>query len=147
MEKYTHRVQYYETDKMGMTHHSNYIRWMEEARVDFMAKTGWDYAVMEKEGIVSPVLAVECEFKTATTFEDVVTIDVSIEEVTPVRMTIGYDMKNEEGKQVCAGYSKHCFLDEEGRPVRMNRRLPGFYDMMKDLSEGGGQNVASVSEK
>ncbi len=38
MEKYIHKVQYYETDKMGITHHSNYIRWMEEARVDFFEK-------------------------------------------------------------------------------------------------------------
>ena len=35
---YTHKVQYYETDKMGITHHSNYIRWMEEARVDMLEK-------------------------------------------------------------------------------------------------------------
>ena len=33
MEPYLHKVQYYETDKMGIAHHSNYIRWMEEARL------------------------------------------------------------------------------------------------------------------
>lgn len=33
---YIHRVNYYETDKMGITHHSNYLRWMEEARLDFL---------------------------------------------------------------------------------------------------------------
>ena len=32
MEKYVHTVKYYETDRMGFTHHSNYVRWMEEAR-------------------------------------------------------------------------------------------------------------------
>ena len=36
-EPYT---QYYETDQMGCVHHSNYIRWMEEARVDFLPKWG-----------------------------------------------------------------------------------------------------------
>lgn len=36
MSKYLHKVQYYETDRMGITHHSNYIRWMEEARVEFL---------------------------------------------------------------------------------------------------------------
>ena len=43
MEPYVHVVQYYETDKMGITHHSNYIRWMEEARIDFLRQIGWDY--------------------------------------------------------------------------------------------------------
>ena len=47
MKPYIHKVQYYETDKMGITHHSNYIRWMEEARVDFMEQIGWGYDKME----------------------------------------------------------------------------------------------------
>ena len=42
MQKYRHIVQYYETDKMGITHHSNYIRWMEEARIDFLRQIGWE---------------------------------------------------------------------------------------------------------
>ena len=37
---YKHKVQYYETDKMQVVHHSNYIRWMEEARVEFLEKIG-----------------------------------------------------------------------------------------------------------
>ena len=44
MKEYLHKVQYYETDMMGITHHSNYIRWMEEARIDFLSQIGWDYA-------------------------------------------------------------------------------------------------------
>ena len=55
---YTHKVQYYETDKMGITHHSNYIRWMEEARIDFLEKSGFSYDKLEKDGIISPVISV-----------------------------------------------------------------------------------------
>ena len=35
---YQHKVQYYETDQMGIVHHSNYIRWFEEARTDYMER-------------------------------------------------------------------------------------------------------------
>ena len=59
---YRHIVQYYETDKMGITHHSNYIRWMEEARIDFLSKIGWSYAKLEEEGIIFPVVTVECKY-------------------------------------------------------------------------------------
>ena len=55
MEPYHHTVQYYETDRMGITHHSNYIRWMEEARVDFLRQLGWGYDRLEAEEIISPV--------------------------------------------------------------------------------------------
>ena len=56
MDAYTHKVQYYETDQMGIVHHSNYIRWFEEARTDFMEQLGMGYAEMEKQGVVGMVL-------------------------------------------------------------------------------------------
>ena len=59
MEKislYEHRVSYYETDQMGIVHHSNYIRWFEDARVDFLEKVGFSYAKMEEIGIMIVVL-------------------------------------------------------------------------------------------
>ena len=60
MKLYQHKVQYYETDKMGIVHHSNYIRWMEEARIDFLSQIGWDYKKLEESGVISPVTAVDC---------------------------------------------------------------------------------------
>ena len=48
-----HLVQYYETDQMGIIHHSNYIRWFEEARIDFMNQIGLTYKTMEEKGIIS----------------------------------------------------------------------------------------------
>ena len=50
-----HEVQYYETDRMGITHHSNYVRWMEEARTFFLREIGWPYEKIEEEGSISPV--------------------------------------------------------------------------------------------
>ena len=51
MNAYRHTVQYYETDRMGIVHHSNYIRWMEEARTDFMDQLGFPYARAVEAGI------------------------------------------------------------------------------------------------
>ena len=68
MKPYTHKVNYYETDKMGITHHSNYVRFMEEARVDFLDQIGWSFIDLENKGIVSPVIHIECTFKKTTTF-------------------------------------------------------------------------------
>ena len=55
---YIHKVQYYETDQMGIVHHSNYIRWFEEARIDLLEQLGIGYDMIEKEGIISPVIGV-----------------------------------------------------------------------------------------
>ena len=71
---YLRKVHYHETDKMGITHHTNYIRWMEEARIDFLDRIGWSYARLERAGIVSPVIGLECRYQHSTTFDDTVRI-------------------------------------------------------------------------
>ena len=63
MNTYKHTINYYETDKMGITHHSNYIRFMEEARIHFLGASGWPYEKFEEEGVISPVLSVTCDYK------------------------------------------------------------------------------------
>ena len=75
---YIHRAQYYETDRMGIIHHSNYIRWMEEARNDFLSKIGYSYSRMESEGITSPVVSVSCEYRSPVRFDDAVEIKTSL---------------------------------------------------------------------
>ncbi|MBO4391439.1 MAG: acyl-CoA thioesterase [Lachnospiraceae bacterium] len=126
---YTHIVQYYETDKMGLTHHSNYIRWMEEARVDFLEKVGHSYAVMEEKGVISPVVSVSCSYKNSTTFTDRVEIEVKVKEVSAVRLTLSYVMTC-NGKTVAEAESVHCFLNREGKPLKITRDLPDFVEAL-----------------
>ncbi len=132
--EYTHIVQYYETDKMGITHHSNYIRWMEEARIDFLSQIGWDYAKLEEMGIISPVLNVACDYKISTTFSDRVLISVKVKEFKGVKLHLAYEMKNEEGKTVCKATSSHAFLNREGRPIRMKDEQPELCKVLSDLA-------------
>lgn len=133
MRAYKHVVQYYETDKMGITHHSNYIRWMEEARVDYLEQIGWDYAKLEKMGIVSPVVSVDCKYINSTTFSDEILIGVSVTEFKGVRLVLHYDMKDRNGKIVCEANSTHCFLDKDGRPIRLSRQFPEFNETLMSI--------------
>lgn len=131
MEKYIHRVQYYETDRMGVTHHSNYIRWMEEARIDYLDRIGCNYAKMEEMGIISPVTSVECKYKHSTTFSDDVYISVGIEEFNGVRMRLKYIMENSEGNIIAEAYSEHCFIKKNGQFIKMNKDFPELYNILK----------------
>ena len=133
VEPYEHKVQYYETDKMSITHHSNYVRWMEEARVDFLSKIGWDFDKLEASGVASPVISIEVKYKGSTTFPEVVTIHVKVLVLKGVRLTIGYEMKNAEGKVVCEARSEHCFINLEGRPIRLEKDCPDFYEALSKL--------------
>ena len=135
MFSYTHKVQYYETDRMGFTHHSNYIRWMEEARIDFMDRIGWNYQRFEDEGIISPVTAVECKYKKATTFPETVKIDVSVAEFRSIKLRIKYLMTNAQGEVVCEGASEHCFIGKDGKFIRLDKEYPGFAEILTKMIE------------
>lgn len=134
MEKYIHKVNYYETDKMGITHHSNYIRWMEEARIFFLDKIGYGYAKLEKEGIMSPVIGIEGDYKTSTTFDDEIEIEVKIKEFKGVKLIIEYIMTNSKTDDlVFVGISKHCFVNMEGKPIILKKENPVLDKILKEL--------------
>lgn len=133
MTPYVHQVQYYETDRMGITHHSNYIRWMEEARVDFLRQIGWGYDRLEAMGIVSPVTAASCKYLASTTFADRVSITLSVESFNGVTLCLGYAMVKTDGVQVCTGRTEHCFLNREGRFLRLKREFPDFHQALTSL--------------
>ena len=133
VKEYVHTVQYYETDKMGITHHSNYIRWMEEARVDFLSQIGWDYARLEESGIISPVLNLSCDFKKTTTFSDKITVKAYVKEFNGVKLKFAYEMRNEEGIVVFTATSMHAFLGKDGRPVRMKQDFPELLKTIENL--------------
>jgi len=129
---YTHKVQYYETDQMGIVHHSNYIRWFEEARTDMMDNAGFGYAKMEEAGVMSPVLSVECEYKTMTRFGESVIINVDIIKYNGIRMEIDYKICDRETNEIrCMGKTTHCFLNKEGKIVSLKRDYKDMDEKIK----------------
>jgi len=133
MENYRHKIQYYETDKMGVTHHSNYLRIMEETRVYAMEEMGYGYDRMESEGLISPVMAVSIEYKKPTTYPDIVEVELRVAEISHYKIRFDYKM-TVDGTLVCHATSLHCFLDAAtGRPIVMKERFPEMYQQFCDI--------------
>ncbi len=130
---YTHKAHYYETDQMGIIHHSNYIRWMEEARIRFLEDNDMGYKKMEEAGYISPVLSVSCEYKEMIHFNDNVIIKIFMKEYNGLKFTIGYNMYVEGNEKLCTtGTSTHCFLHTNGRPVMIKKELPEFDSLLRE---------------
>lgn len=133
---YKHLVQYYETDQMGIVHHSNYIRWFEEARSFLLEENGFGYKKMEESGIISPVLSVNARYKSMTHYYDTVIINVKVIKYNGVKITLEYTVIDEKTGEVrCTGESEHCFLDTSGCPVSLKRSLPELNVMFIDMTE------------
>ena len=130
------KINYYETDRMGVVHHSNYIRYLEEARCYFLENIGIPFEVLEENGITIPVLGVNCNYKYHVTFGDTLQIRVFIKEYTGVRMTVGYDVKEKEtGKVVIVAETKHCFTDRNLKPINLKKYAPEISNKFEGLLE------------
>lgn len=133
IKPYQRKVFYYETDKMGIMHHSNYIRIFEECRINFLQQAGFPFSEMEARGLMMPVLSVDCQYKVPLRFEDSFSVDLTITKFNGVIMNVEYTITNDKTGDVCAtGKSSHCFTDNDLKPVRIKNSHPDIYSVFYD---------------
>ncbi|MDD7403490.1 MAG: thioesterase family protein [Butyribacter sp.] len=134
--QYSRKINYYETDQMGIVHHSNYIRFFEEARLMLLDEKLMDYAKMEELGIIIPVTFVECKYLVPVHYGDEIVIDTCMTKFDGIKMEVSYRIYQKDSEVLCTtGKSGHCFLDAEMKPIRMKRRFPELYEKLKGLVE------------
>ncbi len=142
MEIYEHKVQYYETDQMKVVHHSNYIRWFEECRIEMMERGGLGYEKMEEEGIICPVASVNCRYETMTKFGEVVQIIPTVEKFNGIRLVISYEVREKRqkncavpGRAVIAFWMRRGGLSISGKQAPVF--IPCFLSWQKNISRAG----------
>ena len=86
MFTYLRKAQYHETDQMGVVHHSNHVKWMEEARVAFMDELGLSYRDVEASSVASPVVALAVEYKKPVKFADEVEVRIEVKGYDAIRI-------------------------------------------------------------
>ena len=133
---YRRTAQYHETDQMGIIHHANYIKWMEEARVAFMDEMfGFGYVEMEANGVFSPVIGVEVRYRRPVWFADQVEIEVSVASYSGTALVLSYRMRNVTKDTVCTtAKSTHCFLSDD-KVVSLASRLPELDEKIRALQK------------
>ncbi len=142
IKPYKRVAQYYETDQMGIIHHSNFIRWMEEARMDLMDQMGFSYKAMEDMEIISPVLSVQCEYKSMVHFHDTVVIEARMVDYNGVKMKMCYRMVDEStGELRAVAKSEHCFLSHSGKPISLKRSYPEIDTKFFTLYDEDGEEI------
>ena len=121
---YEREIHYYETDKMSIVHHSNYARYLEEARIDFMRYYGLPFTELEEKGYMSPVLELHGRFLESIRFGEKIKIVIYIDSMTSARFSFSYKIYDEEMKVLKhTAQSSHCIIDSNYRPVAI-KRLP-----------------------
>ncbi len=132
IESYTNfTVRYAETDQMGIVHHSNYAIWFEAGRTDFIKKLGMPYSKVEEEGLMLPLIELNCVYKGFAKYEDSIKIRTFIEQATVTRITFGYEVfKNDSDEIITFGKTVHTWTNKNLKPVNIKKHFPAIYEII-----------------
>lgn len=144
MQIMTRRVHVYETDVMGIVHHSNYVRYCEEARVLYCEK--FDLLDLKtapestKQKSISvhglTVIGIQFLYKKPLRFHDEFFVETQGKQVG-IRLILQYQIyKMENAKKIvcCVAQTDHCSLDEK---LKVKRPTPAYLEKTKELSWTG----------
>ncbi len=126
-------VRYAETDQMGIAHHSNYAIWYEAARTEFIKNLGISYSDCEKRGLMLPLISLECQYKKPALYDEVLLISSFIDKLTPVRMSIKYEVRKEGSDEIIAtGKTSHVWTDLSLRPINLKKKDPKVLEILQN---------------
>ena len=114
-----HRVPFYETDAMGVVHHSNYVRYLELARIAWLDEHDQPYTRYIEADRQLATIRVEVDYHRATRFDDRIEISVWLDWVRHASLRLVYELVC-QGAVVATAATEHCAIAAEGRP----RRIP-----------------------
>ncbi len=135
-ESYVRVVNYYETDQMHVVHHSNYARYLEEARLHLMDQVGLPYDKLEKMGVIIPVLELHDYYIKSITYGDVIEIKAKVTKLSSVRFTLEYNIfRSGTDELLHKAATSHAFLDSEFRPMNMKKAFPEEYKIFESIKE------------
>ena len=129
------KVRYAETDQMGIVHHSNYYIYFETAREDFISGAGISYKDMEDIGIMMPLVETQCKYLHGAKYADNLIIEVTLEELSAVKVILQYKVIREEDNILIAkGKTIQTFVDKQTfKILNLKKRNSELWAKLEDL--------------
>ena len=118
------KVRYVETDQMSFVHHSNYLKYFELARLEWLNVLGISYSYLEESGILMPVVRASAEYIKPLFFDESFKITVSLMNPPKATLKFQYVVVNSKNMIVCKGETVLAFLSKKTmRPIRCPKIL------------------------
>jgi acyl-CoA thioester hydrolase, YbgC/YbaW family len=126
------KVRFVETDMMGVVHHSNYLRWFEMARVEYLRSAGIELLDLMNDGIVFPITKVECKYSASAVFDDWLLINVVMVSFNKAKMEFAYQVfREKDGKLLTEGFTQNLFTNSSGVITRLPDR---YFERLKEVA-------------
>lgn len=117
------RVRFVETDAMGIVHHSNYLAYFEETRVEYLRAIGHPFTEWREAGLESPVLESFVQYRKPLEFDDRIDVHLRLAGVTRATFQMAYLITVDDDDGVTAvrstGVTVHGCVTTSGRPTRL----------------------------
>ena len=134
LETYVRVINYYETDQMHVVHHSNYARYLEEARLHMMDQLDLSYDELERMGIIIPVMELHDYYIKSITYGDIIEIRPLIIRLSPVRFSLKYDIfRSGTDELLHHAETTHAFLDSDFKPMNLKKKYPEVYQKFDEV--------------
>ena len=127
-----HKVNFYDTDAMAVVHHSNYIRWFEIGRVEFLRQAGITLTELMDDGYVFPITEVSAKYMNSGYFDDELIIETTPVALTKAKMAFSYRVLRAcDDTVLVTGFTQNVFTS---RATGKITRLPDkYYDKLKAM--------------
>ena len=127
-----HTVNFYDTDAMAVVHHSNYIRWFEIGRVEFLRQAGITLTELMDDGYVFPITEVSAKYMNSGYFDDELIIETTPVALTKAKMAFSYRVLRAcDDTVLVTGFTQNVFTS---RATGKITRLPDkYYDKLKAM--------------
>ncbi|UOQ85722.1 acyl-CoA thioesterase [Gracilibacillus salinarum] len=123
------KVRYQETDQMGVVYHANYLIWFEIGRTAFVEELGFKYHEMESEGVVSPVIDANIQFKQPIRYGHDAFVETWLVKYNGIRTTYGYRITDQNGEVAVTGETQHVIVKKDNfRPLSLKRHFPNWHE-------------------
>ena len=121
-------VRYYETDQMGIVHHSNYIRYFECGRNAMLKEMNMPMEKVEASGVMMAVVAVDAKYKVPAKLGDTLRIVSIIDTPPTAKVVVKTEIYNQNEQLVCTGSVTLGFINAmTRRPVRCPEALAEIF--------------------
>lgn len=116
----TVRVNYSETDQMGVVYHARYLVWLDIARTDHLRRTGVSYADLEQRGLRLVVAELRIRYRQPARYDDTVRVRCWVRESRSRRITFGYALDlPDSGTLLATAETGMMVLSEDFTPTRL----------------------------
>jgi acyl-CoA thioester hydrolase len=118
-----YRIIYSDCDPFNVVYYANYFSLFERGRTELFRAMGVPYSDIEKQGIYVPVSDARCKYKRSARYDDLVSIQSSVQEIKRARITIAYQIYRNGTELLAEGSTVHAFVNAEGKPRRIPQEI------------------------